>query len=128
MRLLLDTCSLLWMADRVDLLSASARAALEDPDNELLVSQVSMLEIQIKHGLGKLPLGLPPEEFVTEACRRFGLACLPLADEHIWTLRRLPLLHRDPFDRLLLSQAVHEGLPVVTPDPLLHQYPVRLLW
>lgn len=128
MRLLLDTCAFLWLSDRTELLSALARAALEAAEHELHLHQASAWEVQLKYSLGKLPLKLPPREFVPLALARHGVTYDPFADECIWFLDRLPLLHRDPFDRLLIAHALLGGMTVVTPDPSIHLYPVPTLW
>ena len=128
MRLLLDTCAFLWMTDRVDHLTPLARRMLADPDNELILHQTSTLEIQIKYGLGKLPLGIPPKDFIPQALKHHDLSYHTLSDEDVFFQDRLPQIHRDPFDRLLISHAIVEGLTIVTPDPLIHQYPVKFLW
>ena len=128
MTCLLDTCVFLWLSDQTEHLSAGARAILEDPANSLVVSQISSLEIQIKYNRGKLPLGLPPERFIRAAIEHHGLHYLTLADEHIWTMAKLPLLHGDPFDRILIAQAICDGLPLITPDPMIHAYPIRTIW
>lgn len=128
MTCLLDTCTFLWLTDRTEHLSAAARSVLEDPANTLVLSQVSSFEIQIKYNRGKLPLAIAPQDFIAQAIEKFGLTYLRIEDAHLWTKGKLPLLHRDPFDRLLIAQAVHEGLPIVTPDPEISTYPVRVIW
>lgn len=125
---LLDTCTFLWLTDHAEHLSAAARSVLEDPANALVLSQVSSFEIQIKYNRGKLPLAVPPQDFIAQAIEKFGLAYLRLEDAHLWAKGKLPLLHRDPFDRLLIAQASHEGMMIVTPDPHIHSYPIRVLW
>lgn len=128
MTCLLDTCTFLWLTDQTENLSADARAILENSANTLVLSQISSLEIQIKYKRGKLRLSLPPESLIRESIRQHGLNYLPLADEHIWTTGRLPLLHGDPFDRLLIAQAIHESMVIITPDPHIQSYPVRAIW
>ncbi len=128
MTVLLDTCVFLWLADEKHRLSNTARTLLEDASNTLRLHQASPWEIQIKNSLGKLPLPHPPRIAVPEAIERLKLEYRTLDDDTVYTLEKLPHLHRDPFDRLLIAHAVHEGLPIVTPDPLIHQYPVRTLW
>jgi len=128
MTCLLDTCTFLWLTDQTQHLSPAARAVLEDPVNTLVVSQISSLEIQIKYNRGKLPLGLPPEQFIAEAMARHGLHYLRLADEHIWATSKLPLLHGDPFDRLLVAQASYEGMSILTPHPHIAAYPISVIW
>jgi len=128
MKLLLDTCTFLWLSDRTDLLSESARTALATTENELRLHQASAWETQIKYSLGKLRLKLPPREFVPLALARHGVAYDQLTDESIWLLDKLPALHRDPFDRLLIAHALLGGMTIVTPDPHIHRYPVPTLW
>ena len=128
MTVLLDTCVFLWMADDQSQLSAAARKILEDPGVVLRLHQVSPWEILIKHGSGKLPLPHPPRIAVPEAIRRLGLEYRTLDDGTLYSLEKVPPYHRDPFDRLLVAHAIHDGLPIVTPDPLIHPYPVRTIW
>lgn len=128
MILLLDTCTFLWAVDRVDMLSPAAAAAIRDPANEVILHQVSALEIQLKHRLGKLPLLLPPRDFIPQALAKHGFGYRTLDDETIWNTAKLPDLHRDPFDRLLVAHALYEGLPIVTPDPMIQSYPARVIW
>lgn len=128
MTCLLDTCTFLWLTDRTEELSTAARDTLEDGGNDLVLSQVSAIEIQIKFTKGKLPLSSPPETFIRESLEKHGIAFLPLGNEAIWTTGKLPPLHHDPFDRLLVAQAIHEGMALVTPDCKIHAYPVRAIW
>ncbi|MEY4484101.1 MAG: hypothetical protein RL693_1553 [Verrucomicrobiota bacterium] len=128
MTCLLDTCTFLWLTDRAENLSPAARAMLEDPANNLVLSQVSSFEIQIKYNRGKLPLAMTPQEFIRLAVEKHGLQYLRIEDEHLWAKGKLPLLHSDPFDRLLIAQASHEGMMVVTPDQNIQRYPIRTLW
>src|SRR3954469_15869677 len=106
--LLLDTHTVLWAVDRTSALSPTVRTLLEDPENEPLVSVASLWEIAIKSSLGKLeaPDELPDEIDAT------GFGWLALAREHAWAVRSLPHHHRDPFDRLLVAQALTERLPL----------------
>lgn len=128
MRLLLDTCTFLWSISGAPELSARARALYTDPENEVYLSAVSAWEIALKHALGRLPLPEPPERFVPAQRRRHGIDALPLDEESALHLARLPALHRDPFDRMLVCQAIAHGLVVLSPDPLVTQYPVRATW
>lgn len=125
---LLDTCTFLWLTDRTEELSAVVRETLEDGGNDLVFSQVSAIEIQIKFSKGKLPLYSPPEAFIRESLEKHGITFLPLRNDAIWTTGKLPPLHHDPFDRLLIAQAINEGMALVTPDPRIHSYPVRAIW
>ncbi|CAN5690502.1 type II toxin-antitoxin system VapC family toxin [soil metagenome] len=128
MNCLLDTCTFLWLTDRTENLSTTARSLLEDSANTLVLSQVTSLEIQIKYSRGKLPLALPPEDFMRDAIQKHGLSYLQITDDHIWAKGKLPLLHSDPFDRLLIAQASHEGMMIVTPDRQIKNYPIRVIW
>ena len=128
MNLLLDTCTFLWMLDEVERLGPNARPALEDGRNRVVLHQVSSWEIQLKHDRGKLPLPLPPAQLIPEAVERLDLAYQPLLDEDIWFLGKLPALHADPFDRILLSHALGQGRKLVTPDPRIARYPVPVVW
>jgi len=128
MNLLLDTCTFLWMVDDVTQLGPHARKALEDPANRLVLHQASCWEIQIKFDLGKLPLARPPREIISDGLSLHGIDYECLQDETIWHLQKLPPLHRDPFDRVLVSYALCNGLKLVTPDPHITEYPVPTIW
>ena len=123
-RFLVDTHALLWWLDDAPDLSGPARAAIADPTNEPLVSAASMWEIAIKRSLGKLTV---PEELPDDVVEA-GFGWLPVTAEHAWAAHGLPLHHRDPFDRLLVTQALGEGLPVITRDERFAAYGVRTHW
>jgi PIN domain nuclease of toxin-antitoxin system len=128
MRVLLDTCAFLWLATDAPELSASARATLVDRGNDLFLSVVSVWEVAVKHRMGRLSLPLVPSRLVPECRSHFGIASLPLEEDACLQVDRLPDLHRDPFDRMLICQAVHQGLTLLTPDELIRQYPVPTAW
>jgi PIN domain nuclease of toxin-antitoxin system len=123
-RLLVDTHVLLWWLTDDSSLSATAGSAIADPDNELLVSVASLWEIAIKRSLGKLtaPDDLP------DRISDEGFSRLSLGASHAWEVGRLPMHHRDPFDRLLVAQALVERLPVITADPRFQPYGVDVRW
>jgi PIN domain nuclease of toxin-antitoxin system len=127
-KLLLDTCTFLWSIEGGAAISESARAALAASTNVVYLSSVSAWEIAVKHALGKLPLPEAPERYVPEQRRARGIDPLPLDEDAALHLARLPMLHRDPFDRMLICQALIAGLTLVTPDPDIARYPVRTLW
>ena len=128
MKLLLDTHAFMLLADNPDALPKNARLALEDPDNELLLSLVSPWEMQIKAGLGKLQLQKSPCDLVQFELDRGAILLLSVTLAHIDELSRLPAIHRDPFDRMLIAQACCEGLKLVSGDGHVRQYPVDCLW
>ena len=128
MRLLLDTCTFLWIVGGMSDLSARARELFVDPDNEVYLSAVSAWEIALKHAAGRLPLPEPPERFVPAERSRHGIDTLDLDEETALHVGRLPPLHRDPFDRMLVCQAIVHGLVILGPDPLISQYPIRTAW
>jgi PIN domain nuclease of toxin-antitoxin system len=128
MTLLLDTCTFLWLAGGRTTLPPAAAAAISDPANDVFLSAVSVWEIVAKHRAGKLPLPEPPEVLVPAERTLRGIEPLPFDEESAMYGTRLPALHRDPFDRMLIAQAVAHSLAIVTPDPLITQYPVRVLW
>jgi PIN domain nuclease of toxin-antitoxin system len=128
MRLLLDTCTFLWIVGASKELSARAREVFADPANEALLSAASAWEIAVKHRLGKLPLPNPPDEFVPVQRAAHGIEPLPVEEESALHVAKLPDIHRDPFDRILVAQALVNGLVLLTPDDPIRQYPVRTLW
>ncbi len=128
MRLLLDTCTFLWIAAGSPQLSKRAAQLFSDPANDVFLSVVSSWEIAVKHSLGRLPLPTPPVDFIPAQREAHGIAPLSLSEEEALYVARIPSLHRDPFDRMLICQAVVNGLALLTPDPLISQYSVRTLW
>jgi PIN domain nuclease of toxin-antitoxin system len=126
-KLLLDTCTFLWLAGGQSL-SAVAANAIREPSNEILLSAVSAWEIAVKHASRRLSLPEPPERLIPTERRLRGIATLLLDEDASFHLARLPRLHRDPFDRMLICQAIAHGLAIITPDPLITQYPVRVIW
>ena len=128
MRLLLDTCTFLWLAGDASELSDRARELHRDPANEVFLSAASAWEIAIKASLGRLPLPGPVGQFVPETRGRLRVEPLPLDEESALAVARLPDHHRDPFDRALVAQAIVHGLVVLTPDPAISSYPARTTW
>jgi PIN domain nuclease of toxin-antitoxin system len=127
-KLLLDTCTFLWSIEGGGALSDVAKRALVDPANEVYLSAVSAWEIVVKHALGKLPLPEPPEHYVPAQRQMRGIEPWPLDEEASLHLHRLPPIHRDPFDRMLICQALVAHFTLVTPDEDIARYPVRTLW
>ena len=128
MKLLLDTCTFLWIITDDPELSKSARALFVDPENEVYLSAVSTWELAIKHALGRLPLPEPPERFIPAQRQQHNIAALPLEEGATLYLSRLPHFHNDPFDRMLICQAIMYGMIILTPDEQVAQYPVRTTW
>ena len=128
MRLLLDTHALLWFGLEDPQLSADALALLEDESNSLELSPASYWEIAIKIGLGRYRLSEPYEAFFQEVISTYGIRVLPIELSHTSVLTSLPLHHRDPFDRLLVAQAIVEGIAVVSCDTVFDRYPITRYW
>jgi PIN domain nuclease of toxin-antitoxin system len=128
MRILLDTCTFLWVVTDAHELSDRARELYVDPENEIYLSSVSAWEMAVKYGLGRLPLPEPPERFVPAQRKLHHIEPLQLDEEAALHLTRLPLLHKDPFDRMLICQATIQHLAILTPDDLINQYQVRTMW
>jgi len=126
-RLLLDTHAFLWFVAGDERLGRRARRALEDDESEPLLSAASVWEMAIKAGLGRLTLPATVEEYVAMKLAE-GYAILPVEWPHAAAVERLPLHHRDPFDRLLAAQALVEKLPMVTADSVFRQYGVKTIW
>lgn len=128
MKCLLDTHTFLWSATGPEHLSTRVRALLEDASNEALLSHVSAWEIAIKVAAGKIRVDGGVTEFVPRqmANHRFSGLAIDLA--HVLALANLPLLHGDPFDRLLVCQAQIENLPILTADPAIARYSVQVIW
>jgi PIN domain nuclease of toxin-antitoxin system len=127
MRLLLDTHVFLWYITADPKLPDTFRAASQDPANELYLSVASIWEVVIKYDLGKLPLPAPPADYLPQQREAHGFASLSIDEGAMSHLAGLPALHRDPFDRLLVAQALQHGLTIATVDPEVAAYPVPLL-
>lgn len=122
MKLLLDTQILLWAAGRPEKLPEAARKLLEEPSNELVFSAASLWEIAIKSSLGREDFRVEPR-LLRRGLLDNGYVELPVTSQHAVSIDVLPALHKDPFDRLLLSQALSEGITLVTADEALARYP-----
>lgn len=123
MKLLLDTHIVVWWGDGSPRLAPAIRAAVTDPANEVFVSAVCWWELAIKASKGHL--AIPPG--LRQRLRQDGFRDLPITAEHALGVTRLPALHRDPFDRLLVAQALAEGLVLVTHDEIVQRYDVPVL-
>jgi PIN domain nuclease of toxin-antitoxin system len=125
--LLLDTHAFLWFVTGDERLSARARQAMENADAELFLSAASIWEMAIKSCLGRLTLPAPLSEYVAEKLEH-GFRVLPVDWTHAVAVEKMPFHHRDPFDRLLVAQAVAEGMPLVSADPEFRAYKVKVIW
>ena len=128
MKLLLDTCAFLWLVEGDSRLSAAAASLFRDPTNEAYLSVASSWEIAIKASSGKLDLPFPAERYVPLRREQHHIETIPVDEETSLFTAHLPLHHRDPFDRLLVAQAATRGMTILTPDPLIAQYPVETVW
>jgi PIN domain nuclease of toxin-antitoxin system len=127
-KLLLDTCTFLWFTKGSKELSSNAIDVFSNPKNEVYLSAVSAWEINVKYKLGKLHLPLSPELFIPKERKRHIIRPLDLSEKDTLHLCKLPTPHKDPFDRMLVCQAIEHRLTILTPDPLITQYPIRHLW
>ena len=128
MNFLLDTNAFLWWVNDAPELSTSANAYLAEPRNEVFFSLASVWEMAIKLSIGKLKLAEPLENFVIEQLQRNGFRQLGINFQHVIGVASLPFHHRDPFDRLLIAQALAERLPVLTADRTFDAYGIQRLW
>ncbi len=124
MRLLLDTQVFLWFISGDPRLPLCKIVAIRDLDNEVYLSVISLWEAIVKYQLGKLPLPQPPDVYLPLQRQRHQIASLPLDEASVCKLAELPPVHRDPFDRILIAQALANNLLIVTADDIFRQYPV----
>jgi len=128
MRVLVDTHVFLWWVEGDRALPAKVRATLASQENECLISVVSAWELAIKASLGKLKLTLPVERYVVEHIAANGFRMLDIRMAHVGRVETLDSHHGDPFDRLLIAQALEEEIPMVTADPVFRKYGVKRIW
>jgi PIN domain nuclease of toxin-antitoxin system len=128
MRVLVDTHTFLWALLQDHRLSATAKQVLTSREHELYFSLVSLWEIAIKMKIGKLNTVGSSVTYLRDEMVEYNMELLPIRYEHILQLERLPLHHAEPFDRLLIAQAVAESLPILTHDEKFPLYPVKLIW
>jgi len=127
-KLLLDTHSFIWFVEGNPQLSLNSRELIADPENQVFLSIVSIWEMAIKDGLGKLDLRQPLNELVATQISLNDISVLPLTVEHALYVRDLPLHHRDPFDRIIIGQGIIEGLPVISIDEVFDRYGISRIW
>ena len=128
MKLLLDTHSFLWFIGGSSRLSRNARMLIEDVSNQSVLSLASIWEIAIKVSIGKLSLGQTFETFIPQQMSLNGIGLLEISFPHTAVVATLPFHHRDPFDRLLIAQAIVEQIPIVSCDTALGRYAITRLW
>jgi PIN domain nuclease of toxin-antitoxin system len=128
LKLLLDTCAFLWFLADSPQLSPTARAQILDPANEVYLSAVSVWEIARKYAQGGISLPSQPSSLIPAVRRDSGIASLSLTETDALAAEKLQLFHKDPFDRMLIAQALMGGLAIVTADRAFEPYPVRLIW
>ncbi|HWR59543.1 MAG TPA: type II toxin-antitoxin system VapC family toxin [Thermodesulfovibrionales bacterium] len=124
----MDTCTFLWIVSGSPELSDTSRRLYTDPDNDVFLSVVSAWEILVKHNLGKLPLPEAPHKFIKKWRSLHSIDSLQLDEASVLQLSRLPEYHKDPFDRILICQAIANSLVILTPDTNITKYPVRVEW
>jgi PIN domain nuclease of toxin-antitoxin system len=128
LRALVDTHSFLWALLHDHRLTLTAKQILTSPENELYFSLVSLWEIAIKIKTGKLNALGSSVSYIRDEMKAYGLKLLPIQYDHILQLENLPRFHGDPLDRLLIAQALHEGLPILTDDMKFREYGVQVIW
>jgi len=127
-KLLVDTCAFLWFVADSPQLSPAARAHILDPANEVYLSAVSVWEIARKYAQGGISLPSHPSTLIPAVRKDSGIASLSLTETDALAAEKLQKHHKDPFDRMLIAQALMGGLAIVTPDRAFEPYPVRVLW
>ncbi len=128
MKYLLDTHTLLWAIAEPEKLSKKVLRIVENLDNEIFASVANIWEICIKYSIGKLEFKKDPKEFIRNEILEADFQILDIKLNHIFPLTGLPYHHKDPFDRLLISQAQTENTPILSKDPLLKKYKVEVIW
>jgi PIN domain nuclease of toxin-antitoxin system len=127
MRLLLDTHIFLWFISADARLPERLRESIRNPEHDVYLSAASLWEAIVKHQLGRLPLPQPPESYLPTQRARHQIASLSLDEASVRQLAKLPAIHRDPFDRMLICQALEHGLVIVTVDDVFAHYPVAVM-
>lgn len=128
MDILLDTSTFLWWVTGSARVPKPTAELLRDPANRVVLSAASAWEVALKHGLGKLALPTAPEQWVLQQRSAHDIEALPITEADALHVGKLPRLHRDPFDRMLVAQAIVHGLDIATTDPAIRRYPCRWVW
>ena len=128
MNILMDTQAIIWFAENNPQLSVNARSIIENEDNECFVSMASFWEMSIKMSLGKLNINnLTLSQFLDEVTEN-GFLTLDIRPDHVVENEKLPLFHRDPFDRLIIAQAISENMVIISSDVAFDLYPIHRIW
>lgn len=128
MRCLLDTCTFLWLNLEPDRVPQRIREICANVNHKLLLSAASAWEITMKHRMGQLGLPFDPAEYIPSRREANGIVSIRFSEDDAFQLTKLPILHKDPFDRMLICQAIGRGLTILTPDPHIRQYSVPTIW
>ncbi len=127
-QLLLDTNVLIWTLSESDRISAQAKRAMSRSASHLFVSVISVWEMILKHQAGKLDLQAPMEDVINQILYQSQWQILPVRTGHMVPLLSLPMIHKDPFDRMLIAQARLEGMALVTSDKTIAEYNLKIIW
>jgi PIN domain nuclease of toxin-antitoxin system len=128
MRVLIDTHIFIWYIQNSERLPSSIATYINDGRNDILLSIASVWEMAIKQSTGKLNLGLPYASFIEEQMRLNSMELLPLRLDHLEVVTTMPFHHRDPFDRILIAQAMLEDIVIISADSTFSSYPVQRIW
>jgi PIN domain nuclease of toxin-antitoxin system len=128
MKYLLDTHAFLWLNDESERLTQTVKELCSSGEHEFYLSMASAWEMQIKHQLGKLSLAMPIAELVIKNTQENNIQLLPIDLSHINYLEQLPSHHKDPFDRIIIAQAIIEGMSIISIDHAFVDYPVNIVW
>lgn len=127
MNYLVDTQAIIWFAEGNKSLPPNVRRLIEDPGHHIQISIASIWEIGIKIGIGKLTLAVSLSEFVSQL-KADNIGILPIEPEHVIEMLSLPDFHKDPFDRMIIAQAISSQYSLISSDSIFHQYPVNIIW
>lgn len=128
MNFLLDTCTFLWFLIDDPVLPDTVKEEIRHPENQNYVSVISSWEVIIKQQNGRFWLSADPAQYMKEQRKNHRILPLPLEESCLTHLGRIPSIHRDPFDRILICQAIEHGLTILTPDPAITCYPIKTMW
>jgi len=128
MKILLDTCTFLWIIVDDEKLSKKSREVFLNENNDIYLSVISIWEIIVKYNLGRLPLPDVPELFIMEQCKLHQIEILEFGSMDVLNLSSLPNIHADPFDRMIICQALSKDMLLLTPDKHIHKYKIQTVW